>query len=94
MPGARAASVVIAGATTSEMPVAKAATVTTPASPEPYAASSDSARSSWARTALAWPSRISPAAVSVTPRALRSTRRWPVSCSRAASCWETAEGVR
>ncbi|CAM5619803.1 hypothetical protein SALBM217S_04359 [Streptomyces griseoloalbus] len=60
MPGAVAESRATAGATTCAMPVAKAATVTVPASPAPYAASSASARSSWARTALAWLSRISP----------------------------------
>ncbi len=60
--------------------------------PAPYAASSASARSSWARTAWVWLRRISPAGVSRTPLAPRSTRRWPVSCSSAVSCWETAEG--
>ncbi|CAM5653760.1 hypothetical protein STENM223S_04082 [Streptomyces tendae] len=94
MPGADTARRASAGATTRAMPVAKEATVTVPASPEPYAASSASARSSWARTALVWLSRISPAGVSRTPLAPRSTRRCPVSCSRAVSCWETADGVR
>ncbi len=94
MPGAVRASRATAGATTRPIPVAKEATVTVPAEPESYAASSASAFSSWARTALVWLSRISPAGVSRTPLALRSTRRWPVSCSRAVSCCETAEGVR
>ncbi len=94
MPGAVRARVASAGATTRPIPVANAASVTVPAEPPLYAASSASARSSWARTAWVWPSRISPAAVSRTPLAPRSTRRCPVSCSSAASCCETAEGVR
>lgn len=94
MPGAVRARRVRAGATTRPIPVANAATVTVPAAPELYAASSASARSSWARTAFVCVSRISPAGVSRTPLAPRSTSRWPVSCSSAVSCWETADGVR
>ncbi|CAM5736662.1 hypothetical protein SHIRM173S_01674 [Streptomyces hirsutus] len=94
IPGAVAARRTTAGTTTWAIPVAKEATVTVPAAPAPYAASSAAARSSWARTTLVWPSRISPAGVSRTPLAPRSTSRWPVSCSSAASCWDTADGVR
>jgi hypothetical protein len=84
----------MAGATTVAMPVAKDATVTSPASPAPYAASSASARSNCAITALLWRTRISPAAVSRIPRPSRTSSWWPTSFSSAANCCDTADGVR
>src|SRR5690606_42152607 len=37
---------------------------------------------------------ILPTAVRGTPRPSRMNRRWPTSCSSAASCCDTADGVR
>ena len=58
------------------------------------ARTSASARRSWARTVSAWRSRTSPAGVSVTPRASRTSRRVPSWRSRRAICWEMAGWVK
>ena len=47
-----------------------------------------------ARMPSAWRTSASPASVSRTPRALRSTRTAPASRSSAAICWETADWVK
>ena len=92
--GGSARSAAAAGAAISASPVAKPATRTVPTIPSANAATSASAASSWASTRLAWPTSTSAAPVSRTPRPLRSTTGWPTSRSSAASCWETADGVR
>ena len=58
------------------------------------AATSAAAASSWASTTFAWPTSTSAALVRRMPRPLRSSTGWPTSRSSAASCWDTADGVR
>jgi hypothetical protein len=55
---------------------------------------SASAARSWARTVSAWRSRTSPAGVSVTPRASRTSNRVSSWRSRRAICWEMAGWVK
>lgn len=82
------------GATRRLIAVAKAAMRSSPLVPSAYRRIASSARSTSVRIVSAWVSSRRPAEVIATRRPRRSSSSWPTSDSRAASCWETADGVR
>lgn len=83
-----------AGATSRVIAVAKATIRTSPLAPFACRRIASSARSTSVRIVSVCSRSRRPAEVIATRRPRRSSSSWPTSDSRAASCCETAEGVR
>ena len=92
-PGWRARNCAIARGASVAPAVGNATIRSRPPRRPAIASSSASASARRASTASAWRTSASPASVSFTPRALRSTRTVPASRSSVAICCETADCV-
>lgn len=85
---------VSSGGSSSRAPLWNAETRTVPSGRSRNAAQAARARSTATATSTAASASASPAAVSRRPRPTRSVSGTPASRDSAASCWDTAEGVR